>query len=68
MNNQQISEEEEGFVPDEFSEENDMEEFMENEEQFEVRPSISSRGSIARATKDQRNDVQRQNNYIFVQI
>ena len=41
------------MVPDEFSDNShdDMEEFVEHEEQFEVRPSISSRGSIARANR-----------------
>ena len=49
--------EEEVEIPDEFSAESDnnMEEFVEQEEEFEARQSISSRGSIGRATKNRDN-------------
>ena len=46
---------EDNLIPDEFSDENqqEMEEFEHNEENFEARQSISSRGSVVRnATKD----------------
>ena len=45
MNKKLVQEEDEdAMVPNEFSDDsqNDMEEFLENEEQFEVRPSVSS--------------------------
>ena len=44
-------EEEGDMVPDEFSDsaaEEDMDEFVSDNEVFEVRPSVSSRGSMAR--------------------
>lgn len=45
MNRKMIHEEDEdAMVPNEFSDDsqNDMEEFVEHEEQFDVRPSVSS--------------------------
>lgn len=62
---QHMSEDEEDLIPDEFSDDNveDMDEFIEKEEEFEARQSISSRGSIGRATKDRRTDVQRYDNH-----
>lgn len=58
MDRQVYLQDEEALVPDEFSDgsQDDMEEFVENEENFEVRPSISSRGSMGRATRDRNND------------
>lgn len=63
MDRQVYLRDEEAFVPDEFSDgtQDDMEEFVENEENFEVRPSISSRGSMGRATRDRNNDNVRNN-------
>lgn len=59
-----LSEEEvNAMVPDEFSDDgsqDEMEEFEENEEQFEVRPSVSSRGSIARMGRDRNTAVNTQ--------
>lgn len=56
MDRQVFLEDDEAFVPDEFSDgtQDDMEEFVEHEENFEVRPSISSRGSMGRATRDKK--------------
>lgn len=54
MNQKVLSEEEEdAMVPDEFSNASgdDMEEFMEHEEHFEVKPSVSSRASMPRGGK-----------------
>lgn len=52
--------EDEDMVPDEFSD--DMDEYMENEEQFSARQSISSRGSIGRATKNRKENISRVTN------
>jgi hypothetical protein len=61
MNQYKYSEEEDdGMIPNEFSDDsqNDMEEFIDEEAAFEVRPSISSRGSIKMAAL---NDNQNKN-------
>ena len=63
MDRQVFLEDDEAFVPDEFSDgtQDDMEEFVEHEENFEVRPSISSRGSMGRATRDKKSNLDRLN-------
>lgn len=57
---QEMSENEDELIPDEFSDGDvdDVEEFVSNEEEFEARQSISSRGSIGR-DRNTKNEIEK---------